>query len=262
MTNSVPVLMYHALSAANTAGFTRWTLNPRRFEEHLARISEAGYRSVTASEVAALREQGGAGPGQRLVALTFDDAYADFHEVAVELLAKYRMTATLYVPAGHVGGRSAWMDCEGEGSRRLLSWTELFEIAYSGIEIGSHSLTHPALDQVPVTEVARQARDSKSLIEDKLGRPVHSFAYPYGRYNRRVRDAVGAAGYANACTMNSWAAATADHPLETPRLTVYDSTDAESLISRMTASKHTGRRALLRAERALRQARQALRAAA
>jgi peptidoglycan/xylan/chitin deacetylase (PgdA/CDA1 family) len=261
MTNAVPVLMYHALSAARTPGFARWTLTPQRFEEHLARLTDAGYRTVTATEVAALRKQGGAAPGQRLVALTFDDAYADFH-VAITLLARYRMTATLYVPAGHVGGRSGWMDCNGEGDRRLLGWTELFEIAYSGIEIGSHSLTHPALDKVSLAEVTEQARTSKSLLEDKLGRPVVSFAYPYGRYNRRVRDAIGAAGYTDACTMNSWAASAADHPLETPRLTVYDSTDAESLISRMAASGHTGRRALLRAERTLRQARQALRAAA
>ena len=42
MSNAIPVLMYHALSAAHTASFTRWTLTPRRFESHLAALSEAG----------------------------------------------------------------------------------------------------------------------------------------------------------------------------------------------------------------------------
>ena len=55
--------------------------------------------------------------------------------------------------------------------------------------------THPELDHLPVAELTGQVRDPKTLMEDRLGVAVTSFAYPYGHYDRRVREAVAAAGY-------------------------------------------------------------------
>ena len=57
---------------------------------------------------------------------------------------------------------------------------------------------------------------------------VTSIAYPYGHYDRRVRQMVAAAGYSGACTMDSWAAMADDHPLELPRTTVFDDTDVRA----------------------------------
>ena len=101
-----PILMYHALSAARTEGFHRWTLSADRLLSHLDYLSGDGYRSVTVSGLLDCYRQGGPAPGEKLVALTFDDAYADFHAVALPLLHSYGMTGTLFVPTGYVGGRS------------------------------------------------------------------------------------------------------------------------------------------------------------
>ena len=87
------------------------------------------------------------------------------------------------------------------------------------------------------------------MLEDRLGVAVTSFAYPYGPYDRRVRDAVAAAGYGGACTMNSGAATAADHPLELPRTAVFDDTGVESLAARLAASHGRARRAALRVRR-------------
>jgi peptidoglycan/xylan/chitin deacetylase (PgdA/CDA1 family) len=249
MNRGVPILMYHALSAAHTAAFRRWTLAPDRFESHLDYLSRSGYSTIPIAEL--LRRRTAAEAGRdRVIVLTFDDAYADFHSVALPLLTRYRMTATLFVPTGHIGGYSRWMCHEGEGERAILSWTALTEIASCGIEIGTHSSTHPELDHLPVPELTGQVRDPKTLMEDRLGVAVTSFAYPYGHYNRRVREAVAAAGYSGACTMDSWAATADDHPLELPRTAVFDDTDVESLGARLAASHGRGRRAALRARRA------------
>jgi peptidoglycan/xylan/chitin deacetylase (PgdA/CDA1 family) len=248
MTAEVPILMYHALTVARTPGFHRWTLSGDRLRAHLEFLSQEGYRTVT---VAGLRDALADGdPGDRLIALTFDDAYADFHEVALPLLTGFGMTATLFVPSGHIGGRSCWMDGEGEGGRPIASWTALADIAASGIEIGAHSHTHPALDTVSATELARQTYRPKADLEYGLGRAVHSFAYPYGRYDRRVRDAVAASGYRAACTMNSWAATAADHALELPRTPVFHHVDVPELAQCLAASRNPVRRRVLRAKRA------------
>ena len=248
MNRGVPILMYHALSAAHTAAFRRWTLAPGRFEAHLDYLSRSGYNTSTIAELLQRRPAAESGR-DRVIALTFDDAYADFHSVALPLLTRYGITATLFVPTGHVGGYSRWMRNEGEGERAILSWTALAEIASCGIEIGIHSHTHPRLDHLPLAELTGQVRDPMRLMEDRLGVAVTSFAYPYGHYDRRVREAVAAAGYGGACTMNSWAATSDDHPLELPRTAVFDATDVASLVARLAASHDQARRAALRAGR-------------
>jgi peptidoglycan/xylan/chitin deacetylase (PgdA/CDA1 family) len=248
MTGNAPILMYHALSMAHTTDFHRWTLSAERLAGHLDYLAREGYRTLTISSLAECLAQGGPAEGDRLIALTFDDAYADFHEVALPLLARYRMTATLFVPTGYVGGSSGWMHGEGEGDRRILSWAALAEIAAAGIEIGAHSHTHPELDRVSSQELAAQVTCPKAELERRLGRPVRSFAYPYGRYSRRVRDAVQAAGYRAACTMNSWAATAGSHPLELPRTPVFHHMDAEELAGCLAASRGPARRTVLRAK--------------
>jgi peptidoglycan/xylan/chitin deacetylase (PgdA/CDA1 family) len=249
MHGGVPVLMYHALSPACTSGFGRWTLSPDRFESHLGYLSQEGYRAITVAELAGRRRHGALDPSARLIVLTFDDAYADFLDVAMPVLQRYGMTATLFVPTGYVGGRSGWMCAEGEGDRPVLSWPELGEISRLGVEIGAHSHTHPELDTLPARAQAEEARLPKLLLEKRLGVPVSSFAYPFGLYDRGVREAVAAAGYTAACTMNSWAATSGDHLLEVPRVAVFDDTDADSLAARLSASRGPARRAALRARR-------------
>ena len=140
MNRGVPILMYHALSAAHTAAFRRWTLAPDRFEAHLDYISRSGYSTITIAEL--LRRPAVEAGRDRAIVLTFDDAYADFHSVALPLLTRYGMTATLFVPTGHVGGHSRWMRHDGEGERTILSWTALTEIAICGIEDGKPVRPH------------------------------------------------------------------------------------------------------------------------
>jgi peptidoglycan/xylan/chitin deacetylase (PgdA/CDA1 family) len=142
------------------------------------------------------------------------------------------------------------MHGEGEGERAILSWAGLAEIASCGIEIGAHSHTHPQLDLLAAPELARQAVQPKTELEDRLGLPVTTFAYPYGRYDRRVRDAVAAAGYRGACTMNSWAATAGSHALELPRTAVLHYMDTATLAAELVASRSRFRRTALRASRA------------
>lgn len=260
MRGTVPILMYHALSAARTEEFRRWTLPARLLEGHLEYLAGQGYQAVTMAGLVDVYRGGGPAAGDRLVALTFDDAYADFHSVALPLLSRYGMTATLFVPTAYVGGRSGWMDCEGEGDRPLLSWAALAEIAGHGIEIGAHSHTHPEMDRLTPRGLAEQAARPKTELEDRLGRPVRSFAYPYGRYDRRVRDAVAAAGYQSACTMNSWAATPRSPLLELPRTSVFRHMNAAILAAEVAASRVTARRAALRVKRAAQSPGRALRA--
>ena len=56
-----------------------------------------------------------------------------------------------------------------------------------GIEFGAHTLTHPDLTRLSAAQVAIEMSASKDRIEESLGTPVTSFAYPFGRYDAQSR---------------------------------------------------------------------------
>jgi Polysaccharide deacetylase. len=49
-----------------------------------------------------------------------------------------------------------------------MNWEELSFLVKEGVEIGSHTLTHPFLTKIPPAEARREIEDSKKLLEDKL----------------------------------------------------------------------------------------------
>src|SRR5689334_7595099 len=102
------VLMYHSVSPAPAErGFRRYRVAPGLLDEQLSALAGAGLRGVSLSE---LLEQARLGRDvRRLVALTFDDAFADFAEHALPLLVRHRVQATLYVPTAHVGRDAGWL---------------------------------------------------------------------------------------------------------------------------------------------------------
>jgi peptidoglycan/xylan/chitin deacetylase (PgdA/CDA1 family) len=79
-----------------------------------------------------------------------------------------------------------------------MTWNEIKELSDHGIEIGGHTWTHAFLPDLPDEQLREELAGSRSLLEQKIGRPVNTFAYPNGLeedVTERVRDAVAAAGY-------------------------------------------------------------------
>jgi peptidoglycan/xylan/chitin deacetylase (PgdA/CDA1 family) len=76
-----------------------------------------------------------------------------------------------------------------------LSWEMIEEMQRAGIEIGSHTRSHVLLTCEQIESARQELIESKTVLEDKLKRPVHHFAYPDGRWNPAVLEAVKSAGY-------------------------------------------------------------------
>jgi peptidoglycan/xylan/chitin deacetylase (PgdA/CDA1 family) len=81
-----------------------------------------------------------------------------------------------------------------------MSWDQIRLLHERGMEIGSHTVTHPDLTardpEVALSEIA----ESRTIIEEQIGAPVRSFSYPIGSYNEELAAMVRAAGYTNAVT--------------------------------------------------------------
>lgn len=219
--------------------FRRFTLNPLLFAAHMAYLAREGYRTCTVSEFVGLRRSGCGELPEKTVLLTFDDAFADFYTAALPILRQHALAATLYIPTRYVGASSRWLRAEGETDRSMLTWAQLREIASSGVECAAHSHTHPQLDRIPARQVAEEVFRPKQVLEDRLQIPVGSFAYPFGYYNRFVRQAVEDAGYSSACAVNDLTSTARDDDLLLPRLTVSAVTDVSALTRLLEGRKPT-----------------------
>jgi peptidoglycan/xylan/chitin deacetylase (PgdA/CDA1 family) len=236
----VPVLMYHSIGTTTARKFRRFAVPPDEFAAQMDYLAAEGYQPVTAAELAASRS-GGPLP-RRPVVLTFDDAYTDFYEVALPVLRQHHFPAALYVPTAYVGGTTRFNGSSGEGSRPVLSWQALGDVAAEGVEVAAHSHTHPQMDRVPGEEVQDEAARSRGVLEDKLGRPVDGFAYPFGYWNRAARAAVAGAGFRYAFAVAEMVTAPDDDMLTLPRLTVNAGTGVAGLARLLARPATSGRR--------------------
>jgi peptidoglycan/xylan/chitin deacetylase (PgdA/CDA1 family)/SAM-dependent methyltransferase len=214
----LPILMYHRIASGGSDALGRYRLAPERFAEQLRLLRDGGFRSVGFEEVGRSLRGRRPLPG-RAVVLTFDDGCRDFLTDAWPLLRAYGFGATLFVVTDRVGGTNAW-DAPYGDTVELLGWDELRKLARAGVEIGSHTATHPYLTAVPVEEVAREAARSRAAIIRELGVDPVAIAYPYGDVDAGVRRIVGGIGYGYGVTTEGRRASLLDDPLDLPRIEV------------------------------------------
>jgi peptidoglycan/xylan/chitin deacetylase (PgdA/CDA1 family) len=231
----VPVLMYHEIADPAETG-SRLSVTPAAFAAQLGYLRSAGFTTVTAGELSA-RLTAGRGPlPARPVVLTFDDGYEDFHRRVLPLLRQHGFTATLFVTTGWTQDVGRW----STGPGRMLNRTQLAEAAAAGVEIGSHTRWHPALDQLPRQAVHEELLTSKQWLEDELGAPVPGLAYPFGYSSAGVREVAGEAGYGYAYAVGNQLTGPASDRFARPRLTVRRATTMPEF-RRLTAGHATPR---------------------
>ncbi len=107
--------------------------------------------------------------------------------------------------------------------RRALSTGDLAELSHGRlIEIGAHTVTHPILPSLSISEQYAEMHDSRVQLEQLLGRAVTSLAYPHGKYSADTLIAVREAGFLRACTTRCAAVLRGDGCFEIPRVGVRD----------------------------------------
>jgi len=191
------ILMYHGVEdvAWDPHGLC---VTPARFAEQLAWLADQGLRGVSMAElVDAMR----AGRERGLVGITFDDGYVNVLENAVPELVRRGFTATTFILSGLLGKVSEWEDMKPRWP--LMTAGQVVEVAAAGMEIGSHTATHPYLRGIAAGQLKAEVSGSKSDLSELTGRPVRGFAYPYGKQDAAARRAAADAGYDYACAVET-----------------------------------------------------------
>jgi peptidoglycan/xylan/chitin deacetylase (PgdA/CDA1 family) len=220
------VLCYHGVSPTwpdDTA------VTPAAFAAQVGYFAKRGYRGATFTEVVEKV------PAERTVVVTFDDAATSVLEHAKPVLDQLGLPGTVFVPTDYPdsgrpmswAGLDFWVGGEFEPELQCMGWGQLRDLAEAGWEIGSHSCSHPHLEELDPAGLEREVGVSKRRCEEELGRPCTSIAYPYGNGDPRVAAVTGAAGYTAACTVPRRSAPPS--PLLWPRVGAYRGDDARRL---------------------------------
>ena len=114
-------------------------------------------------------------------------------------------------------------DASGNEFSRAMTSDEVGELLAGGlVTIGAHTATHPMLSTLDAAACFQEVAESKTVCEALSGRPITTFAYPFGQFNAAARNAVKAADLASACTIRSGPANAQCDLLALPRVHVPD----------------------------------------
>lgn len=141
---------------------------------------------------------------ERNLTLTFDDGFKNFFENAFSFVLRYNIRTVLFVTTDFIDGKMSFNAFfENNIDIQPLNWQQIREISDNGIEIGSHTLSHPNLTNLDRRAAEKEISDSKKKIEDMIGKKVRYFAYPFGSrqaFSDPVKQIVRDSGYERAYT--------------------------------------------------------------
>jgi peptidoglycan/xylan/chitin deacetylase (PgdA/CDA1 family) len=197
LTQGTAILMYHAVGRRGEPA-TRLVVPAPMFEQQLRWLERRRRPVLSLTELVGYRRAGRLPPAGAVV-ITLDDGFVDSGELAAPQLRRFRFAATLFAVSDSVGAAADWDGAAELAARPLLDWPELAALERDGIEIGAHSRTHPRLPELEPTDATDEIVGSRDVLSDRLGVPVRSFCYPYGRKTRRDVEIVAGAGFDCAC---------------------------------------------------------------
>jgi peptidoglycan/xylan/chitin deacetylase (PgdA/CDA1 family) len=218
---SVPILVYHHVRSTKGYAKSTWSwkmsVSPTVFEKQMQWIKDHGYTTVNLDAAASIL-QGEGSLAAKPVVITFDDNNENVYASGFPVLKKLGLTATWYVITNRFDKPT------------FLTTAQVKELAAAGMDIQSHSVTHPWLTSLSVDKQRWELDESRKAIEALTGKPVHHLAYPLTMRNARVVQTVREEKYETATIMDPRPATAKDDLLLLPRIMMTDDTKLEKVL--------------------------------
>ena len=176
----VPILLYHRIDVSPNN--SRYYVSPDKFEEEMKLLHNWGYTTITLDMLTQAINQGADLPPRPML-ITFDDGHLNNYTTAFPIMQKYGFTGILYIVGRYMG------------ADQFMNADQIKEMAGAGWEVGSHSMRHLDLAALDLSEQKYEIFKSREFLEEKLGLPIQSFAYPFGSSNFDILELTRAAGY-------------------------------------------------------------------
>ena len=208
----IPILSYHKITSHKEFGVN--TISPGRFRQQMQYLQEKKFQSITFQDVIH-----GSIPTKPII-ITFDDGYASVYDEAFPVLKKMNFTAVIFIITGFIGKENSWDTSLSSGRFYHLTESQITALVKGGMEIGSHGVSHRALNYLSTKELEFEVNESRQILHQLTHQAILSFAYPFGMQNFSVQQAVRQAGYQYAC-IHLRGASRHVNPFCIPRLPVY-----------------------------------------
>lgn len=173
--HAVPILMFHHISKDQVESNS---LSEYLFEDLLKWIIANHYSTITFHDLNNYLLLDKPIP-KKSVILSFDDGYTNNYFNAFRLLKQYSLKGSFGVIPNLVG-------TSAHNTRWYMNWDEIKEMANAGMEITSHTYTHPYLNKTKDSDLKHELLDSKEEIEQQTGQKVETLIYPSGAYSSKV----------------------------------------------------------------------------
>jgi peptidoglycan/xylan/chitin deacetylase (PgdA/CDA1 family) len=177
------LLCYHSVGQPE---FGVNNAKPERFRRQIEFALQNGYQFVPAAKIAR-------GEGDSCdLGITFDDGWRSVLTVAEPILSDYQIPWTLFVATGVLEEDSDWH------RSHVLRWKDIDHLLNIGVEIGSHSVSHPDFARLDERRVVDELERSRETIASRVGILADCFAIPFGQsgnWTPFAQDAALRAGY-------------------------------------------------------------------
>jgi len=184
----ISVLMYHSVGSSDTF----YSVTTREFYKQIDYLI-SNYNVVSLKDLQDFVEGKRELP-RKAVVITFDDGYLDNYEVAYPYLKKKNLPMTIFITTGYVSKKMLL----GNKWLQMMSWTDILDMDRNNVDIGAHTVNHPNLTKIDVSAAGKEILNSKIIIEQKLGRKIQYFSYPFGAYNNCLMNLAKQSGFRGA----------------------------------------------------------------
>jgi peptidoglycan/xylan/chitin deacetylase (PgdA/CDA1 family) len=185
--DGLAILYWHRVGP----GVDVFAVTPRAFRRACDEIERSGLRVVDLAALDGLA----VAAGERALALTFDDGYADLLDHAVPELERRGWPATVFVVPDVVAGTYRFTDIYRRDPG-FIAYDAMRDVERrTAVRFESHSLTHRDLPPLEDDAARREIAGSAELLQAELGRPMRLFCYPRGYFGAREQALCAEAGY-------------------------------------------------------------------
>ena len=221
----VPVVMYHrVINKSENEGIHGTYIYENIFREHLKYLKDNNFSVITFEDLNNIGWRNRFDKNKKYIIITFDDGYVDNYELAFPILKEFNFKATIFLM-----GESTYNEwdvkADGEKSFPLMSVEMIKEMQDYGIEFGAHTFNHPKLNKLSNDEIKYQIVDVKKPLEEKIGREIITFAYPYGILNDYAKKMVEEAGYTFGVATDSGSVCLSDDLYQIRRIAIFPNTN-------------------------------------
>ncbi len=215
---AVPIFMYHYIrdyTDANDPIGENLSVSPKKFEAQIAWLKSHNYQTVFP-----MFFKNPEALSAKPIILTFDDGYQDAFDNAFPILQKYDLRGMFYLIVNKVN------------TPGYLTWDEILTMQRAGMVFGSHTLTHPNLQNMSPSDLQKELGGSENILEQKLGTKITDFCYPSGKYDAAAQSELSKDGYQTAVTTAPGLANMQDNPLLLKRWRIMENTNIASLLEK------------------------------